>query len=369
MSLISRFWIILWRTARNFLIHNLLQNPRAFFKLAKSFLAVRLFHKKRIQYIEIMLTNSCNCKCDFCSNTLYDLRDRKKLLTPEKVQDLIRQAGAMDIPLIVFLGGEPLLNPHLEELVRYTHQQGIIPIIATNGQLLTEEKLLKLQEAKVGGIFITIYSTDPEVNDNVTHLPGYLERALTAVRTCKALGIQVHLKTVVNKDHFVTGEIHRLLALARELKVPISINPVVPTGLALFNYQERTLTPELQQDLDNLVRQYDNVSTHLTSNYFGYGCPAGIAYLGISAYGDVIPCFFMPFSYGNVWERSLQEIHERVLRSPLFTKGASTCVAAYDHSFVQNAIVPCFRVGKGGQIPIPIEQHPRFSQSSDTLDI
>ena len=126
----------------------------------------------------------------------------------------------------------------------------------------------------------------------------------------------------------------------------------------------------MQDVLDNLVKENSFLTTHLTSNYFGYGCPAGKAYMGISAYGDVIPCFFMPLSYGNIWENNLKEIHQRMLKTSLFNEGAKTCVAAYDVEFINKVVAPCFVEEKlKDKLPVSIEKHPSFNKDINSLYI
>ncbi|MBF0138941.1 MAG: radical SAM protein [Magnetococcales bacterium] len=364
--------ISIWtRTFQNFIISGLRNSKPGFFiKLIKGFVLVKFFGKKKIQYIEIMITHACNAKCDFCSNTYYDRRGRSRLLNPEKVKKLIDEAASMDVPLICFLGGEPLLDPHLFSYVEYTWQKGMMAMVASNGQLLNKDNLSRLKESHIGKIVVTIYSTDPKVNDEVTRFPGYLERAIDAIKLGKSMGIGMAIKTVVDSSHFASGEIDRIIALAQKLEVPLSVNPVVPTGAALFNYQDKILDISLQYKLDELVRRHSFMSTHLNANYFGYGCPAGIAYLGITAYGDAIPCFFMPVSYGNVWDLSLKEIHDKILQTPLFKVGAKTCVAAYDKDLIRDLIRPCFvDESLSKQVPVPVENHPKYDKVLKILEI
>ncbi|MBF0444850.1 MAG: radical SAM protein [Magnetococcales bacterium] len=366
-----KHFLILFNTIRNFLIDGLrTSRPIFFVRLLRGYIAVRLFSKARIQYLEIMITHACNAKCDFCSNELYDRRDRKQLLNREKVESIIRQAADMDIPILCFLGGEPLLDPNLFHYLEYTYDHGMMSMVGTNGQFLTEENIKQLKKSHVGNIVVTISSTDKKINDQITNLENYLDNALAGIRRGIKHGIPMTLKAVASQEHFKSGEIQRIIALAKELNIPLSINPVVPTGAALKNYENKTLDSTLQEDLDALVLQHNSVSTHLTNNYFGYGCPAGRAYLGITAFGDIIPCFFMPISYGNIWDTPLQDIFNRVLRSPLFKEGASTCVAAYDDNFIKEVIAPCFDdLTPNKQIPVPIEFHPKFDSKIDSLDI
>lgn len=361
---------ILFSMIKNVVLGGMLTNKPSFtFKLLKGYLETRLLGRKKIQYLEIMTTHACNAKCDHCSNAFYDVRGRKKQLTPGKVEELIRQAAAMDIPVVIFLGGEPMLDPNIFRYVDLTYQHGMMASLASNGQLFNRDNLLRLKQAHVSNITITVYSTDPEVNDRITKVKGYLENALAAIAIGKEMGIKMALKLVVTREHFRSGEIYRVIDLARKLDLWLSINPIVPTGAANDNYKDDVLSIAEQEELDRLVFENSFITTHLTSNYFGYGCPAGRAYMGVSAYGDVIPCFFLPLSYGNVWDMDLKAIHERMLKTPLFKKGAETCVAAYDPEFIGRILNPCYEKEElTMHMPAPIELHPHYDPEKKTMN-
>jgi MoaA/NifB/PqqE/SkfB family radical SAM enzyme len=344
--------------------------PSFYYKLIKGMVDVKLRGRKAIQYIEINTTNACNAACDFCSNAHYDKRPKQERLTKEKITSLIGEAADMGIPVICFLGGEPMLDPNIFDYVECTWKHGMLPNLGSNGQLFNRENLARLKKAHVGSVSVTIHSADPARNAEITRLPNYLPTAIEAVRLGRSLGVTMNLKTVVGRSHFESGDIYRIVELARELGVWLSINPVVPTGAAHDNYSSDILTDALKIELDRLVTDNTFITTHLTSNYFGYGCPAGRAYMGISTFGDVIPCFFMPVSYGSVWTSSLREIHRRMLATPLFAAGAPTCVAAYDADFAARVIAPCFEDPQLREhVPVPIEKHPQFSSAKNTLDI
>jgi len=55
------------------------------------------------------------------------------------------------------------------------------------------------------------------------------------------------------------------------------------------------------------------------------GCPAGVAQIHVRADGDVAPCDFTPFAFGNVRERPLAEIWSAMAGSPLYASRSRRC--------------------------------------------
>lgn len=345
-----------------------LQKISALLKIMKSYVAVNVFGKTRVQYVEIMTTYACNARCMHCSNGLYTKNTSAPLLTREKVKSLIEETRQMSIPIIVFLGGEPLLDRNIYDYIRWTYDAGIMPMLATNGQLLDISTLKKLKAAKIDTISVTIYSIDPAVNARVTGLDDYYQKAIEAIKTGKDLGITMQLKTVVSRSHFETKEIFKIIELAKDLGVYLSINPMVPTGDAFTNCRDDILDESMQRVLNDICVKYNFVTTHFSSNYFGSGCPAGKAYLGITPYGDVMGCYFFPISFGNVHTSSLQSIYERILRTDFFRTISPGCPAAYNQFVINNLIYPCFSGEVNNSLlPIPVELHPRYDRANDLL--
>jgi len=344
------------------------QKLMALYKMVKSYFAVNLLGKERIQYLEIMTTYACNAKCTHCSNGLYTKNTNAPLLTRDKIRSLIHEADRMSIPIIIFLGGEPLLDKNIYDYIRWTHDAGIMPMLATNGQLLDRQTLEKLKEAKIDTISVTIYSVDPVINAKITGLEHYYQKAIDAITIGKELGITMQLKTVVSKHHFETNEIFKIIKLAQDFGVYLSINPMVPTGDAFRNCRNEILDDSMQTTLNDICIKYNFVTTHFSSNYFGSGCPAGKAYLGITPYGDVMGCYFFPISFGNVHDSSLKSIHSRLLRTAFFKKISSGCPAAYNPFVINDLIYPCFSGEVNSSLlPIPVELHPRYDKENDLL--
>jgi len=341
---------------------------RAIQKLAFGYLKTNLLRKYSIQYIEIMTTYACNARCKHCSNEKYAQKRNKGLLTKEKVEDIIHEISGMGVPVIIFLGGEPMLDENIFRYVQLTHESGMLPMIASNGQVFTRESLIRLKDAHVDTVSVTIYSTKPEINAAITGLEDYLKRALQTIVWGQELGLKMALKTVVDKSYFTSGEIYKIIDLACALDVFLSINPMIPTGAAHNKASDELMDQNCRDELETICAENDFITTHFTSNYFGYGCPAGKAYMGVTPYGDVLGCYFVPVAFGNVWDSTLREINDRITKTKLFSKIYGGCPAAYDSRVIAKYICPCFDdITINSGLPVDVEKHPAFDAENDKL--
>ncbi len=100
-------------------------------------------------------TAQCNLSCDGC----YRDNVKDSHLKIEEVKhhlDVFQKLRNSDC--ISIAGGDPLLYPHILEIVADVKKRGLKPIINTNGKALTPEFLKKLKEAGVYGFTFHIDS-------------------------------------------------------------------------------------------------------------------------------------------------------------------------------------------------------------------
>lgn len=93
-------------------------------------------------------TTKCNIYCEGCYRE-NDPEGHKPLEGVIKELETIKRLRKTDG--ISIAGGEPLIYPHIVELVRYVSSQGWKPIINSNGQVLTHELVKELADAGLVG--------------------------------------------------------------------------------------------------------------------------------------------------------------------------------------------------------------------------
>ncbi len=110
----------------------------------------------------MQLTDACNLNCRYCYHTEWDLQKSKKKtmdldVACRAVDFLFDHAGQLEEVVLVFFGGEPLLNfKVIPTVVDYASQKAsakgkkINFAITTNGTLLTEEIIAFFQDKSIG---------------------------------------------------------------------------------------------------------------------------------------------------------------------------------------------------------------------------
>lgn len=336
-------------------------NLRAFLRFVKGYIKVNLFKKDQIRFVEIFVTLACNARCDFCSNNLFT--DKKGNISTEKYLNIIDECAALGVPVVCLIGGEPLLYKDLNKLIARINYHGIVSMIATNGYLLTEEKVKELAEAGLTSITISIHSINEEEHDNILKLKGAYAKAFKAKEYCDKYGMVFQLASVASHHDFTNGNFDKMVEFVEKKKIPLSVNAIIPTGGAT-KHKDDLLTAEDVKKLNEISYKSNYVSTHLTNNFFGFGCPAGNSYLGINATGEMFPCFFMPISLGNVHNMTLKEAWDKARSNPVFKKKYKMCYAGVSREFIEKFMDPVFKFEK---VPIAIEDHPAYNAARGGL--
>src|SRR3569832_2357177 len=97
----------------------------------------------------------CNLSCTFCN--VYD--DVSKPVPLETMFVCFVCLGLFGTSIITISGGEPLLHPELDDIIRRIRNTGAIAGMITNGYLLVPERIERLNRAGLDHLQIS--------NDNV----------------------------------------------------------------------------------------------------------------------------------------------------------------------------------------------------------
>jgi MoaA/NifB/PqqE/SkfB family radical SAM enzyme len=100
----------------------------------------------------------CNLDCRYCNE--YDKTSPPvPLATLQHRLDLLAGLGTT---VITISGGEPLLHPQIEDVIRHIRHHGMIAGMITNGYLLTAEKIARLNAAGLEHLQISIDNVTPD---------------------------------------------------------------------------------------------------------------------------------------------------------------------------------------------------------------
>jgi len=132
-------------------------NLQPYFHLARV-VARTLTCADRPQVAHLVVTRRCNLSCGYCNE--YD-----RVSAPVPLEDLLERVShlhRLKTSVIACSGGEPLLHPHIDRLIRAIRQRGIITTLNTNGYPLTRKRIELLNAAGLHALQISIDNLEPD---------------------------------------------------------------------------------------------------------------------------------------------------------------------------------------------------------------
>ncbi len=133
---------------------------------------------------QIVPVRRCNLACTYCNE--FDA-----VSAPVPVAEMLRrvdQLAALGTTIITISGGEPLLHPGLDEIIRRIRSRGAIATLITNGYLLTVDRIGRLNRAGLDYLQISIDNVTPDetskkslkvLDRKLEWLAGHAEFAVT----------------------------------------------------------------------------------------------------------------------------------------------------------------------------------------------
>jgi MoaA/NifB/PqqE/SkfB family radical SAM enzyme len=128
----------------------------------------------------------CNLACEYCNE--YD--DFSKPVPLEVMYQRVDKLAALGTSVITISGGEPLLHPDLDQIIRRIRQRGMIAGLITNGYLLVAERIERLNHAGLEWLQISIDNVTPD--DVSKKSLKVLDRKLELLAECADFHVNIN---------------------------------------------------------------------------------------------------------------------------------------------------------------------------------
>lgn len=269
------------------------------------------------------LTLACNIRCLHCASSAAGAR--KNELSLKEALYLCDQFPDLLVQEVDFTGGEALLYPHWYDIATYLNRLGITTRILSNGSLLTDDVILKIVDAGIHTVGISIDGLD-KTHDYIRGCKGLFNKAINAIeRINKNKKLKVSVISTINALNLT--ELPSLYELLNDLNVDSwQIQPIFPMGRCQ-KASELHLTKSSYFHIKDFLHKYleredNNDMPIYTADGLGYfsgidksderwsGCSAGIASCAIMSDGSIKGCLSLPdnFIEGNVREKNLWDV-------------------------------------------------------------
>lgn len=259
-------------------------------------------------HVTVEPTNSCNLRCPVCETGNGSLGRRKGMLDPDVYREFIDQIAPTTSVLMFYFMGEPLLNKHAYDMMRYAREKGMFVETCTNGDFMNAEGVIYSDvneiNVQIGGLTQESHGKY-RVRGDLSRVMRNLEELLQRRRETPHSSVQINVGFVVMKHN--EKELPEFMRWAREIGVDRAnvIDPCVRSvseGRQLLPEDRRYWFYDEEAFERGVLRPKvlpDNECTWIWNSTV------------INVDGTVVPCCRDPRGkhiFGNAFERPLKEI-------------------------------------------------------------
>ena len=214
---------------------------------------------RNIDYARISLTDKCNLRCVYCmpEDKVYENNLINDTLSFNDYKFIINGLSQVGIKKIKFTGGEPLLYPHLIELIKYAHYEcNIDDISITTNGIGLNEIAYELKRSGLKSVNISLDSLKSYKYKSITR-GGNLTDVLKSINRCLELGIKVKINCVVIK-RFNDDEVYDFIEMANYYPIDVRFIELMPLGEGEYFYENGYFNiSKLINDIDELYKIED----------------------------------------------------------------------------------------------------------------
>src|SRR5436305_10236039 len=117
-----------------------------------------LFDTAHPLLVQIIPIRRCNIDCGYCNE--YD-----KVSAPVPTDLMVRRIdklAELGTSVVAFSGGEPMLHPDLDDLIRHIRRRGMMAGLITNGYFLVPKRIEALNAAGLDFLQISVDNVEPD---------------------------------------------------------------------------------------------------------------------------------------------------------------------------------------------------------------
>ncbi len=239
----------------------------------------------------LYLTDRCNLRCSHCWITpLYDREDKKtnSEIEIKYLKKAIIDAKSIGLSCVKLTGGEPFLRKDILDLIFFLFSNDITVDIETNGVLLNEEIVKKLNDFSVNQVSVSLDGASEKSHELIRGVAGCYQKTLNGLKLLTKIGIPTQIIVSLYKGN--VSDIKKLADIAAGMGVSsLKINPIIPAGRGKdFFTNGENLSVEELLNIDRWIEEDLSPNYDTTDIYFDI--PTGLKSLKAITSSQLYEC-------------------------------------------------------------------------------
>ena len=219
-----------------------------------------------------LCSKACNLKCKHCYIERNPYKNEEDFISLDKVKTTLLQAKNKNIKLIYLTGGEPLLHPDFNQILRMSLKISNTTVMS-NGVMINDKKARFLRKIDDESQFETIYrisldSVDELENDTLRGR-GSFRKALVAIMSL----LKYEFNPIISVVNYKNKQKAQIFEEFQEYfsKKGFELDDINLKIIPFFNKNEENNQIELDKEID--TEKLDCKNSRIISQNGVYACP------------------------------------------------------------------------------------------------
>ncbi len=199
----------------------------------------------------VQINTTCNQKCVFCNRP--PETNEKQIFKLEDVKKRIEKISKNPkVKKVVFTGGEPLLYPHLSEVIRWAKKYSFVTEIQTNGTLLSVDKLSELKKAGLDIINLAFHSHKKDISNKLRRVDFGFNEIEENLKLLNKMGFETHIIHVINSLNY--KDLPEFIDYVNDMNLQafrLNLSLIVPEGWA---WENKWIVPRMSDIKPYLIK-------------------------------------------------------------------------------------------------------------------
>jgi MoaA/NifB/PqqE/SkfB family radical SAM enzyme len=196
--------------------------------------------------------------------------------------------------------------------------------VHTSGYGVTRERTAALKKYGITAAGIALDDFDPQRHDQLKGYNGAHQKASQAIQYFREAGIFPYINLCLRKDLIRSRVLWKYFDYVKNLNAGvISLLEPKPCGRYIPANGDDLLDDDDRKIVTGFFKEANRSKKHKDYPYVAYmqyfekpehfGClMGGLSHFSINSAGNVQPCVFLPFSFGNIIEEDFWDIFKRM---------------------------------------------------------
>ena len=185
--------------------------------------------QRSIDYARISITDRCNLYCTYCRPDHEEMLSHEEILRYEEILRVCKILTTLGIDKFKITGGEPLVRKGCSDFIRELKKtDGVNKVTLTTNAILLSKDLVKLAEAGVDGINISLDFMDHEKYKKITGFDGY-KQVISVINKAVNIGLNIKINVVLT-EQTTMEDIQKFIDYMKDHKICIRFIEQMPLG-------------------------------------------------------------------------------------------------------------------------------------------